>query len=118
MHLTPHILEQAYEYLRATPPFKALGLPHADQVAFKVSGTKTYYGMTTTETAAPPLIEISAAKCRHTAMLMETMAHEMIHVAQAVSAARGVGSGANHGKLFKRLARQVCRQHGFDIDSL
>ena len=37
LRLTPEILEGAYEFLRATPPFRGWRLPHADEVEFVVS---------------------------------------------------------------------------------
>ena len=42
--LTPEMLENAYEYLRVSPPFRAWNLPHADQVMFRVMGTRDRFG--------------------------------------------------------------------------
>ena len=42
--LTPEMLEGAYEYLRVSPPFCSWGLPHADQVMFRVLGARDRFG--------------------------------------------------------------------------
>ena len=42
--LTPEMLENAYEYLRVSPPFCRWNLPHADQAMFRVMGAKDRFG--------------------------------------------------------------------------
>src|SRR5215475_4729604 len=44
LHLTPEALENAYEYLRATLPFRRWNLPHADELVFRVMGARDRYG--------------------------------------------------------------------------
>lgn len=99
------MLESAYELLRTTPPFRNWRLPAVDEVAFHVTrfahdADCHYDGMNFT-------IRISDHKHATLRELLETMAHEMCHM-------RYPNDKAHHGRLFKRLAAQTCRHHGFD----
>lgn len=106
LHLTPDLIEAVYELLRATPPFRRWKLPHADDVEFHViksgaiDGDCAYDGDRFT-------IRLSADRHSMLASTIATMAHEMCHM-------RYPRDRAHHGKLFKRLAAQVCAVHGFD----
>ena len=44
LHLTPDCLENAYEYLRTTLPFRRINLPHADNLVFRVMGARDRFG--------------------------------------------------------------------------
>ena len=110
MHLTPEILEAAYEYLRATPPFARWKLPPGDEVAFRVLVTRDICGQHRHD-GKQHIIDVSTGRHEHTASLMITMAHEMVHLAQALRATETAG---DHNREFQRLGRLVCRHHGFD----
>lgn len=109
LHLTPDILRAAYEYLRATPPFRRWKLPPADEVEFHVTRHLDRTGDCETAGGHEPVIRISAALIGWTGSLMTTMAHEMVHVHLDRNGVR-----AHHGADFRRCAAQVCRHHGFD----
>ena len=116
--LTPEMLEAAYEYLRASPPFCRWGLPDGDQVMFRVLGTRERFGhfrgrhrRARGENGYSELA-ISASMVRSTELLLATMAHEMIHLYQDEN---GTARG-NHNPEFLRLARRVCLIHGFDFE--
>lgn len=116
LKLTPQMLEQAYEYLRVSPPFCVWGLPDADEVSFRVLGARDRFGhfrgrhRRATGADGFSEIAISAQLVKSTELLMATMAHEMIHLYQDENgAARG-----NHNPQFLRLAKRVCAIHGFD----
>lgn len=114
LRLTTENLPAAYEYLRACEPFRRLGLPEADAVAFRVSGHKDRYGHMRGDVRSPGAeIAISEACVGSSAKLIETMAHEMVHLYQHI--ARTETSGTQHNADFKRLARAVCREHLFDL---
>jgi predicted SprT family Zn-dependent metalloprotease len=50
---------------------------------------------------------------KSTDLLLSTMAHEMIHLYQdETGTARG-----HHNPKFRKLAKRVCRIHGFDPES-
>ncbi len=109
MKLTPAILEAAYDFLRATPPFRRWRLPPGEEVTFKVGlrdDERGYY-----QWAGSHAIGISAGCIGRTESLVETMAHEMIHLYQYH---RGTDTSANHNAEFRRLVELVCRRHGFD----
>ena len=112
--LTPQIIEGAYEFLRATPPFRNWKLPHADEVTFVVSRHKLHVGYHrgSRRKIYSHEIGISSACVGHTNTLLRTMAHEMIH--QYQQRARTETPGAEHNAEFIRLARRVCRYHGWD----
>lgn len=106
--LTPATLEACYEFLRATPPFKRWRLPSGARVKFKVTHHKDRFGHCDYE-AGQHSISVSTGWIGRTQSLIETMAHEMIHVHLDRNGVR-----AEHGADFKRCAALVCRHHGFD----
>lgn len=106
--LTPQILVAAYEFLRATPPFRGWKLPHADQVEFHVVRRPGLFGEYATE-AGKHRIAVSCAMVGTTDTLLRTMAHEMTHLYQA-----RCGRDPAHGRDFARHARCIARHHGFD----
>lgn len=110
LHMTPAMLEAAYELLRATPPFKGWKLPPGDEVAFHILRTRAQQADHCL-VGNTHQIRVSAAKHATLRSLLETVAHEMIHVREVQLRAR---PDVAHGKLFNRLADKVCREHGFD----
>ncbi len=112
--LTPEIIEGAYEFLRTTPPFRNWRLPEADEVTFVVSRHKRYVGYHrgTRHKIYDHEIGISEVCVGHTNTLLRTMAHEMIHQHQQRS--RTQTAHTEHNAEFMRLARIVCRYHGWD----
>ena len=114
--LTPEMLEGAYEYLRVSPPFCSWSLPDADHVSFRVMGARDRFGHFRGRIKGMPdlnEIGVSLRAVRSTDLLMATMAHEMIHLYQdETGTARG-----HHNPKFRKLARRVCRIHGFDPES-
>lgn len=113
LRLTHENLPAAYEYLRACEPFKKWGLPHADEVAFTVSRHRDRYAhMVGYQRSREAEIAISELRVGSTDTLMSTMAHEMVHLHQHL---RGTETANTmHNADFMRLARAVCREHGFD----
>ena len=117
LHLTPEALENAYEYMRATLPFRRMNLPHADEILFRVMGARDRYGHfkgRIRDNSDLNEIALSQTKVHSTDVLMQTMAHEMIHLHQHEkgSCTRGV-----HNAQFQRIAARVCRIHGFDPET-
>jgi hypothetical protein len=117
LHLTPDSLENAYEYLRTTLPFRRMNLPHADNLFFRVMGARDRFGHFRGRIRNTPELNeigVSIRVVHSTDLLMATMAHEMIHLFQHE---KGSDSRADHNAEFKRLAERVCRIHGFDRES-
>ncbi len=123
LHLTPRLLEATYELVRATPPFNRWRLPPADEVEFRVKelGHTRSGKILALHRALYPrksirhIISIDPTR-RKVALLVEDMAHEMVHLYQRRHLDKKVGHcTAAHGTHFKRLAAQVCRTHGWDV---
>ena|ERR1041385_4648864 len=108
IHITPELLEAAYELLRTVPPFRGWKLPHADDVVFHVSGTRAHFAQHSVA-ASTHCVEISAAKNMQLGTLLMTLAHELCHMREAM-----LGKQPRHGALFNKLADQVCKRHGWD----
>ena len=117
LHLTPEALENAYEYLRATLPFRRMHLPHADNLVFRVMGARDRFGHfkgRIKDDSDLNEIGVSQRAVHSTDTLMATMAHEMIHLYQHE---KGQCTRGHHNARFKRIATRVCRIHGFDPES-
>ena len=110
--LSPPILRAAYEYLRTTPPFNRWSLPEGGEVEFLVIKTRDRYAdhCLYTETGKH-VIRVSSGVIGYSASLIAAMAHEMVHAKQAVAKTE---TRAQHNAEFHRLAKLVCKYHGFD----
>lgn len=104
--LSPEHLAHMYECLRQLPPFTEWKLPESDAVKFRTPAI-TDYG----EFRYPNIITVSSMKHGHFDRLMETLAHEMVHYAQAL---KGTDNKAQHNADFKRRAKRVCSFFGWD----
>jgi hypothetical protein len=122
LHVTPELMELAYEYLRATRPFKAWKLPQADEVEFIVTHQAVTAGHCRSTSAWVAEwkggklkrvwhheIAVSAKMIKRTHNLIETMAHEMVH---QHCDRKGVKS--HHGAEFMRCCEMVAKVHGFN----
>jgi hypothetical protein len=108
LRLTPDMLAAGYDFLRATQPFAGWKLPHSDEVGFHVVADPHLYADFGFVDGIP-LIRVSAARNGHAATLLATLAHEMIHLRQALTGDRG-----HHNAAFRKMAARVCAVHGFD----
>lgn len=107
--LTPDIVRAAYEYLRATPPFKRWGLPHADEIKVRITRHRDRQGHARWD-GKQFEIAVSQMKIGRTHTLIELVAHEMVHVRCHMQG----DTRAEHSKVWHRYADSVCRYHGFD----
>ena len=112
MQLTSEILRAAYAYLVETPPFNEWNLPDAEDVNFAVTTGRVRQGRCCIW-MDPTTIEISDQYHTHTASLMLTMAHEMIHLHQFKNGLKKT-KHSWHGHLFQAYKQEVCTIHGFD----
>lgn len=110
MHLTPEVLEGAYEFLKTTPPFARWKLPAADDVSFTVIGAANIRGTFWEGLPGEHMaIGISGSCLSHTTPMLVTMAHEMCHMKAWMT-----WRTKTHGAVWRRLANSVCTHHGFD----
>lgn len=112
MNLTPDILAASYEALRVCAPFVRWGLPAHSHLKFQVTRHKDREGHYTRYIGTSEhFICVSSARIAHYHSLSEVMAHEMIHLVQAV---KKLESKGEHNADFKKRAGVVCRTLGFD----
>lgn len=112
--LTPETMAAAYDFLRTTPPYKALRLPHSDEIIFRVTRDPRKFGHYRRDRYDRREIAISARCNGFTTRLLETMGHEMFHLHEDLI---GILYKANteHGATFRGLAKRACRYHGWDL---
>ena len=116
-HLSPETLEACYDLLRTVPPYKRWRLPPGNEIEFKVSIQRHLLGAhTKTRHYKEHTIIISAARNRHLATVLRTMAHEMIHLYQAHY--NRETAGASHNEDFWRCKEKAGRLLGFDPGEL
>ena len=112
--LTPAALAAAYEYLRATPPFRRWKLPHADEIEIHVTLHRDREADHEVKRRRNHIIRVSANKVRTTDTLMQAMAHEMLHAYQ--DGIVRTDTKVDHNREFKRLASRVCDVHGWNAE--
>ena len=113
--LTPHVLAAAYEYLRATSPFKSWKLPVADAVEFCVTRHRDRSGDHTTYCRSlDHVVRVSAYHTKTTLDLMECVAHEMIHMRQTRCKTE---TKQEHNAAFMQTNRRVARVHGWPAET-
>jgi len=107
---TPEMCSAAYDLLDLTEPFCRWNLPSSDSIKFEITTKKDRHG--DCEVCGPDIIiRISPHYVGRMDSLIETMAHEMIHLHMYCA---GIAEPDPHGKGFKKLASLVCKWHGFD----
>lgn len=109
--LHPDHLAASYDMLRTMPPFNRWKMPPSDEVMFVVNRSIKNRG-TYFWDGRRHVITVSSHYHKRTMSLVETMAHEMVHLVE--EKAGGARQDVQHSAKFMRMAKQVCRVHGFD----
>jgi len=112
MKLSPAILRAAYAMLDECEPFSRWNLPAAEDVNFVVGKTKRDYACCTYTADHKFILMASAPYHGRLPTLLESMAHEMIHV--HIFRHPRMGRGGHHNAAWHRYADQVCKSLGFD----
>ena len=113
--LTPQVLAAAYEYLRATAPFKSWRLPESDAVEFAVTRHRDRSADHTTYCRSlDHVLRVSAYYTKTSLGLLECVAHEMIHMRQTRNKTE---TRQEHNAAFARLNRAVARVHGWPAET-
>lgn len=117
MHLTAAQCAAVYDCLRQFRPFNRWRLPPASEVEFRATARRDCMAehVHAPDSRNPHTITMSTLKVGHLDTLVRCMAHEMIHVAQAVSGDRG---RAEHNADFNRRAALAARCNGWDPKEL
>ena len=108
MKLTETQLRAIYVMLTCCPPFSRWKLPDEYRLKFKVTRSDMHMGMYEPD---PHRLAISAPQHTGLAAVVETMAHELIHLKLEREGRQG---HADHGPQFKAHASEVCKAWGFD----
>lgn len=115
IQLTPDHLAATYDCMRAFKPFKQWKLPESDAVEFAVIRNLGYSGFYIEETRKDGIhhiIQISNVSVGYFDSLAKIMAHEMIHLHQAVS--KTYTRNVMHNPHFHYHARRLCNTMGWD----
>lgn len=107
--LDPRHVAAMYDCLRALPPFDKWKLPESDEIEFRTPARADVFGEFLD--GEPRIITISSARHSHTFTVMLTLAHEMIHLKQALEK---TDNKNQHNADFKKLAKRVCSLNGWD----
>ncbi len=112
-------LRQAYEMLRASPPFNGWGLPPGDEVVFQTErkATGRCRRLMGQHSCAAGRHRIFVASHRTLRGVIATLAHEMVHVYEQVA---GLPDQYRlgvyiHGRPFRAAAEQVCKALDYPI---
>jgi len=100
-----------YDLLRQYAPFKSL--PHSDEIEFRVVRDRTREGYYTRR-GATHIIAVSDCHATDPIHALEIMAHEMLHLAQAL---KGRETRADHNRPFVRAARVVCQTFHWELSA-
>src|SRR5262249_50899009 len=110
LHLTPGMIEAAYELLRQTPPFRRWGLPDPDDLEFRaVPLPNDDQGELCKFPDGRLRLTVNPNRHKTIHSMIMTLAHEMAHMRQ-----EQLKKKDHHGASFQRLADLVCKVHGFD----
>ena len=107
MKLTKPLLASIYDLLAGLPPFSSYKLP--TDVEFQINKSTMLFGSYDVD---PHVITISSVMHTTYQSVLETMGHEMVHLALEK---KGAKDHANHDAQFNALAAKVCDQWGWDF---
>lgn len=113
MHIMPEQCAAVYDCLLHFPPFKAMRLPPADEVEFKVTNELSRQGYCTINVGRADGHEIGVSNrwVGEYASLVQLVAHEMIHMHQWV---RRTDTSSMHNAEYRKIAKDVCRKFQWD----
>lgn len=112
--VTPARLRAIYTMLLAMPPFDKWGLPEPTAIRFSVLRGADCAEYSTDWKDRP---EISVNMDLHIWLdqVVESVAHEMVHLRQDALERLPERHERQHNAEFRKLARVVCQSLGFDV---
>jgi hypothetical protein len=102
----------AYELLRSVPPFRGWKLPAADDVEFHAVPLTSDRSADYAYMDGAHRIRLCVHSHGQLGSVLMTVAHEMCHMRLAMLPR---WEKDDHGPRWQKLAKQVCRLHGWDI---
>lgn len=112
--LTAEMLEACYEFLKTTPPFTSWNMADGEDVKFGVSKKLKKTFAQYQWDGERHTVTIAAGSVGHTKTLIESLAHEMIHMHLEENGMESNGGTNFHNAAFRKFAAEVCKHHGFD----
>lgn len=109
MHLTPEALARTYDSLRAFSPITSWKLPPSHAIEFRVVRVRGLHGKAS---HSPFVIAISELCVGHYNTLVQTLAHEMVHIKLFLDGHKRWDR--HYTSAFQRHAARVCREMGWD----
>lgn len=100
----------AYEYLASVEPCKSWNLPPSSAIDFEITRSQMLQGEYEPD---PHTIRASSYCCKTQQDVLETVAHEMVHLHLEKA---GGFNHANHCPKFKGAARKICKQFGWNLE--
>jgi len=112
LQITPERIAAIYDCLRAFPPFCRWRLPPSDEIEIRIGVQQDAFAHYHRE-RGEHAFEVSMLLVRDFDTLVQTVAHEMIHLHQARA---GTETKAEHNREWHRLAAIVCRRFGWTTE--
>ena len=111
MKLTPAILKNLYSAMYRMKPFNRWNMPLPEQINFVPNADKDAMGTYIYEDGEEfeHTITVSTEMCGHLSTVIRVLAHECIHMSRWAN-----DRWASHDKEFKRRAKVVSEELGFD----
>ncbi len=109
MKLTKRHLAGMYNMLASLPPFDRYKMAKDVRIDFKVTQAEMTMGLYEPD---PHTICISKTQNKTYLDALQTLAHEMVHLALEV---KGSSSHHNHCSEFNALAAEVCNNWGWNF---
>ncbi len=113
MKVTVHLIRQCYTHLRELPPFDRWSLPTAERVEFGILVGKDH---AIYERDGPHRICVNDLTHTTHQQVMETVAHEMVHLRQELLGRLPLRKDP-HNADFRRMARAICREFGWNVQT-
>lgn len=114
MLLNPERMRAVYAMLLEFPPFDRWTLPPPDEVEFELLADRDHAEYNKDD---DDKISIAVNPDTHLTLqqIIESMAHEMVHVRQDQVGRLPDIAERHHNAEFRKLARLVCKTLGFDV---
>ena len=112
--VTTRRLRAVYAFLQHMPPFERWDLPAVGTIRFEIlrdSDAGEYF----VDDRDRHHIAVNADTHITLLQMVETVAHEMVHLRQDLLGKLPEIKTEKHNQEFRRLARVVCRNLGFDV---
>ena len=109
MKFTDKSLMFIYLLICTLKPFNRWRMPSVEKVDFQIYENKTNFG----EFEPPNILRISKITNTTLSLLVETMAHVMLHLRLY---SINCNSWGKHDGVFRKLSKDICKQLGYEYE--